>query len=296
VVWCRGTVGEMIFRPWCDRIEQAGGKILTQRRVTDIRLDESGQANGVVCGDEVFEADAVISAVGIAGMQNILRGSTRLRQRTELTNVMNLGAVDVLATRLWLDRKVPIPNPSNACFGFHPTTGWTFFDLNALHDAYREEPGTVVEVDFYHANQYLALSDADIVSLVQRDLTTCIPAFGDAKVVDYGIVRLPRAVTHFAPGSYRYLLTGTTSIPNLWMSGDWIVNRHGSWSQEKAYVTGLEAANRVIDRFGQGQPASILPVEPDEWHIQLGRSFHRITQPLVPSWLKPSLQRSGWDV
>jgi hypothetical protein len=90
---------------------------------------------------------------------------------------MNLGAVDVLAVRLWPDRKVAIPNPANACFGFHPTTGWTFFDLNALHDAYHDEPGTVVEVDFYHANQLLALPDEMLLAQVQRDLATCIPAF-----------------------------------------------------------------------------------------------------------------------
>lgn len=273
VVWCRGTVGEKIFKPLCDRIETLGGKILTQRRVTDVRLAAAGRADAVICGDEVFEADAVIFAVGITGLQNIVHNSPTLRQRPEFTNVMNLGAVDVLATRIWLDRKVAIPNPSNACFGFHPTTGWTFFDLNALHDAHRDEPGTVVEADFYHANQYLAMDDPDILKQVQQDLTICIPAFGEAEILDYGIVRLPKAVTHFAPGSYRYLLPSQTSIPNLFLSGDWIVSRHGSWSQEKAYVTGLEAANRVIAQHGQGLPATIIPVEPDEPHVQIGRSL-----------------------
>ena len=43
---------------------------------------------------------------------------------------------------------LPIPKPSNACFGFDASTGWTFFDLNALHDEYAEEEGTVVEADF----------------------------------------------------------------------------------------------------------------------------------------------------
>jgi hypothetical protein len=38
--------------------------------------------------------------------------------------------------------------PSNACFGFDTTTGWTFFDLNTLHDEYKNETGTVVEADF----------------------------------------------------------------------------------------------------------------------------------------------------
>lgn len=34
--------------------------------------------------------------------------------------------------------------------------------------------------------------------------------------------------------------------------------------QERAYVTGLRAANMVVDRLGRGTHAAILPVEPDE--------------------------------
>lgn len=291
VVWCRGTVGEKIFRPWVERIEQAGGRVLTQQRVTEIllRQEQAGEGSGglrngrspvltsgVVCGDKVFEADAVIFAVGVTGMQKIICASENLRQFPEFCNVMNLGAIDVLATRLWFDRLVSVPLPSNACFGFDPTTGWTFFDLNALHDEWSDAPGSVIEADFYHANQLLPMADEQIVSRVHRDLATCIPAFRSANVVDSSVMRLPRAVTHFAPGSYPFMLRSQTSIPNLFMSGDWIVNQHGSWSQEKAYVTGLEAANHVIAHLGKGTLAAILPVEPDEIHIQIGRSLNQI--------------------
>jgi len=242
VRWCRGTVGEQIFRPWTQAIEQAGGKILANHRVTDVIEGEGDRLTGVVCGDEVFAADAVIFAVGITGLKKIVASSPALRRRPEFRNVQNLGAIDVLATRLWCDRKIDIPLPSNACFGFHQTTGWTFFDLNALHDEYRDDPGSVIEVDYYHANQFLHLDDAEILPLVQANLAGCIPAFREAQIVDHSVIRLPQAVSHFAPGSYRYLLPGQTSLQNVFMSGDWIVTHHGSWSQEKAYVTGLEAA------------------------------------------------------
>ena len=275
VVWCRGTVGEMIFRPWVEHIEKMGGQVRTQSRVRDLRLDASGNVTGVICGDEVIEADAVIFSVGITGMKKIVAQSPTLLQHQEFQNVQNLGAVDILATRLWFDRKITIPRASNACFGFDRTTGWTFFDLNALHDEYRNESGTVIEADFYHGNQFLPLSDEQIVRRVQSYLATCISDFQEAKVTDYGVVRLSQAVTHFAPGSYPYLLTAKTGIKQVYMSGDWIVNRHGSWSQEKAYVTGLEAANLVIDSFEFGTLAEIIPVESDEPHIQFGRSLNK---------------------
>ncbi|MBF2000782.1 MAG: FAD-dependent oxidoreductase [Synechococcales cyanobacterium M58_A2018_015] len=285
VVWCRGTVGERIFRPWLEQIEQAGGKVFTQRRMTDVQVDESGTATAVLCGEEAFAADAVILAVGVTGMQKIVSSSPELHRRPEFCNLMNLGAVDVVATRLWFDRKVSVPLPSNACFGFDATTGWTFFDLNALHDEYRDEPGTVIEADFYHANQLLPMEDEQIIAKVQRDLAVCVPEFAHAQVIDSSVIRLPRAVTHFAPGSYRSMLPVHTSIPNVFMSGDWIISRHGSWSQEKAYVTGLEAANQVIRRFGMGQLATILPVDADEPHIQVARILNHNLRQFIQSRL-----------
>ncbi|MEM8544802.1 MAG: FAD-dependent oxidoreductase, partial [Cyanobacteria bacterium P01_H01_bin.119] len=195
--------------------------------------------------------------------------------------------IDVLATRLWFDRKINVPLPSNACFGFHNTTGWTFFDLNALHDQYQGEPGSVIEVDYYHANQFLSLDDEQILPLVQANLAGCLPAFGAANIVDHSVIRLSQAVSHFSPGSYQYLLPCQTSVNNLFMGGDWIVTDHGSWSQEKAYVTGLAAANRVIQTCGLGRSAVILPIEPDEPHIAIARNINRairqIGKPFVSS-------------
>jgi uncharacterized protein with NAD-binding domain and iron-sulfur cluster len=149
----------------------------------------------------------------------------------------------------------------------------------------------VIEADFYHANQLLPLSDEQIVQKVQGDLATCIPAFREAKVIDSSVIRVPQGVTHFAPGSYQYLLKATTNIKNVFMSGDWIANRHGSWSQEKAYVTGLEAANLVIGRFGYGSKANIIPVEPDEPHIQFARTInktvHGLGKAVLPDFWLP---------
>ncbi len=281
VVWCRGTVADQIFKPWAARIERSGGQIFSNRRVSDLMTDESGRVTGVVAGDETFEADAVIFAVGVGGMQKIVSASSVLQARSEFRNVMNLGGVDVLATRLWFDRKVTVPRPSNACFGFDATTGWTFFDLNALHDEYKDELGSVIEVDFYHANQLLPLDNEQILAQVQGYLSTCVPGFRDAKIVDSSVIRLPRAVTHFSPGSYQFMLGARTSFDNVFMSGDWIVTRHGSWSQEKAFVTGLEAANRVIERFKLGQKASIVPVEADEPHIQVAREVNLAARSLL---------------
>lgn len=44
---------------------------------------------------------------------------------------------------------------------------------------------------------------------------------------------------------------------------------------EKAFVTGVEAANAVMKKLGTGNPADIIPLEPDEPHIQALRAANR---------------------
>ena len=67
-----------------------------------------------------------------------------------------------------------------------------------------------------------------------QDLAGCVPGFAGAKALDHFVGRFPKAVTHFAPGGYDSFLRPRTSIGNVFAAGDWIVDAHGSFSQEKA--------------------------------------------------------------
>lgn len=66
--------------------------IHSQNRVTDlVQCPDTGRITGVKCGtDEVFEADAVISAVGINGAKSIVRASPTLNRRKMFQDMMNL--------------------------------------------------------------------------------------------------------------------------------------------------------------------------------------------------------------
>jgi hypothetical protein len=94
-----------------------------------------------------------------------------------------------------VQKQVHIPMPSNACFGFDSTTGWTFFDLNSLHDEYRDELGTVVEADFVRLN-YLVLnfivgSNTDMHDAGHKSLPMILMDFNPMMgyVLTYGINR-----------------------------------------------------------------------------------------------------------
>jgi uncharacterized protein with NAD-binding domain and iron-sulfur cluster len=296
VKWCRGTVSSRIFQPWVAKLEAMGVKMKTDSRVCDILTAEeddnrvgrvsyqSGQDSSV----ESMDVDAVIFAVGISGMKNIVKSSPTLAARPQFRNCLNLSAIDCCAVRLYFDRRVDIEFASNACFGFPQHsggTGWTYFSLNDLHDEYADEEKSVVEIDFYHGNQYLVMSDEEIVKEVQGLLEAAESTFCDAIVEDFSVVRIPQGVTHFRPGSYGdFLKSKPSSLKNVFAAGDWIRDSfmpdgspHGSFSQEKALVSGIAAANAALTQlgFGKSSHAPIIALEEDEPHVLAARKFQR---------------------
>ncbi|XP_042373138.1 phytoene dehydrogenase-like isoform X1 [Zingiber officinale] len=275
-VWCRGTIQEKIFLPWLESMRLEGLKFCENKSVTEFIVDEdTGCVSGLVCGEEIYKADAIILAVGISTLQSTIRSSSVLQSRQEFLGVLNLATVDVVSVKLWFDRKVKIPNAANICSGFDDLISWTLLDLNSIYDEYQDEQATVLEVEIYCATQLLALKDEQIVAKVVAYLSDCIKDFKEAIVVQQNIVKHAKSATHFFPGSYKHMMRSSTTFPNLFVAGDWILNRHGSWSKEKAYVTGLEVANRVVDYLGEGEFAKIIAVEEDEAHFDALRSLNR---------------------
>eukprot|EP00958_Prasinococcus_capsulatus_P000522 scaffold44_cov411-Prasinococcus_capsulatus_cf.AAC.47 len=89
--WCKGSVSELIFQPLVNSIKDKGGKILGGHFVTEI-AGESGRVQSVTCkvkdgSEKVFQADAVVFAVGIKAMQKIVPPSPILAQHQSFRNV-----------------------------------------------------------------------------------------------------------------------------------------------------------------------------------------------------------------
>ena len=220
-----------------------------------------------------IEADEVVFAVGAAALNALTRNSPELCKFAEFRRFSNLRGTSVLATRLFLDREVKTPYTANACWGFDQGVGMTFFNIGELHgDNFSDEaPGSVIEVDYYHANTLLGMSDQQIADKAKEDLNTMLGLdCATAKVVDAAIVRLPAGVNWYFPDSYKDMPDlKSKSLSNVHFAGDLVRTRHGSWSQEKAFVTGIEAANSI-----RGRPLNkgVIPIAEDEPHVAFGRT------------------------
>lgn len=285
VRWCRGNIGELIFDPWVELMKESSVRFETSTRVQGFEMDGNDCITKVVCsstknnknGEIVsLEADTVVFGLGGAALNAMVRNSpNELARYSEFRKFANLRGTGVLATRLYLDTVLDTEYSANACWGFDEGVGMTFFDITKLHGLdvtkFTDGVGSIIEVDYYHAASLLVMSDEDIVEKVKKDINTvlgkqCI----DANVVDAAVVRLPQAVNWYSPGSYANMPDAkSSSITNAFFCGDLVRSRHGSWSQEKAYVSGIEAANLILSRQ---EGTGIIPLPSDEPHVALGRT------------------------
>ena len=169
----------------------------------------------------------------------------------------------------------------------------TMFDISTLHatgehkrqngqqqQREEEEEGTIVEVDYYHSSPLIVMNDDAILQKVKDDLDSILGTSSrESQIVDAAIIRLPNAVNWYFPGSYASMPdTRSSSISNAYFAGDLVKTRHGSWSQEKAFVTGIECANMIL---GKRKDAGIISLEKEEFHVGLGRKAVTIFKELM---------------
>jgi hypothetical protein len=79
-----------------------------------------------------YDTDAIVFAVGVTGMQKIVQANPALGSRPEFRRMMNLRGIDVVSTRLWLDKRIETQFPANVLAGFEDNMGSTYFNLNDL--------------------------------------------------------------------------------------------------------------------------------------------------------------------
>ena len=285
VRWCKGNIGEQIMDPWVEKMKSQNNPVTfqTSTRVIGFKLSEnSGSIDQVQCTDNegkklALEADSVVFAVGAAALNAIVRNSPDLSKFAEFRRFSNLRGTSVLATRIFLDRTIETPYSANACWGFDEGVGMTVFNVLELHgDNFSEDknkvPGSVIEVDYYHADTLLVMSDDQIMEKVKSDLNTILGVeCAAASVIDAAVVRLPNAVNWYFPDSYKDMPEAKSqSLSNTYFCGDLVKTRHGSWSQEKAFVTGIEASNLIQ---GKTKDNGVLSLPQDEPHVALARSL-----------------------
>jgi len=322
VRWIKnGTVSDSLIAPLATKLQDEYDlTVLGGCRVGEISIDTNGHdgkkmankityTKGDVSGD-IHDVDGVVLALGCRGMESVVKASPQLAKLPVFSKAASLKGIDVISVRLWLDKVVETRTPANVFSRFEALrgAGGTFFMLDQLQENNpdlwgEDEPqGSVVACDFYNAGALLSLSEDDIVQILMEELLpSAVPKFADAQVVDSWVGKYAGTVSWFSPGSYglRPPLEGAGNgvLPNVKCAGDWVLmgeREHGAKGlcQERAYVSGIEAANSLMKSIAaQGEvvnvPIQVLPVREDEEQFKLGMKLSQAVMQKIPRfWVR----------
>eukprot|EP00980_Cylindrotheca_fusiformis_P029691 scaffold23716_cov137-Cylindrotheca_fusiformis.AAC.1 len=215
--------------------------------------------------------------------------------------------IDVISVRIWLDRYVATRTPANVFSRFEALrgAGGTFFMLDRFQKENEqglwgdeEIQGSVLACDFYNAGGIMSLSEDAIVDTLMNDLLPeAVPEFRNAKVVDSWVGKFPGTVSFFSPGSFdrRPPMQGDKAIPQIKFAGDWVRmgdQEHGAKGlcQERAYVSGLQAGNLLLDEvLGKSRlyKHPVIPVREDEAQFKAGIAVNKQVMKLLPRfWVR----------
>jgi len=197
--------------------------------------------------DEDLDADAVVLATDVAGLQRIVAASPGLCDDIWQARIKKLRtAPPFMVHRLWLDR--PVAGDRAAFLG---TAGHEPLDNISVLDRYerqaadwaRQNGGSVVELHSY------AVQSARPQNAMLSQLHELYPETAGARVV-YERMLHHRDCPLFAPGTHAHRPGVVTPLPGLLLAGDGVRIDLPVALMERAATTGWTAANQILSQWG----------------------------------------------
>jgi isorenieratene synthase len=194
-----------------------------------------------------LDADAVVLATDVAGLQRIVAASADLGDDLWRARIAGLRtAPPFVVHRLWLDRPLAAGRPA-----FLGTAGHEPLDNISVLDRYERQAatwagqhgGSVVELHSY------AVEAAQPEDAMASRLHELYPETAGAQVV-YQRMLHHRDCPLFAPGTYAHRPGVSTPLPGLLLAGDGIRIDLPVALMERAATTGWSAANEILAQWG----------------------------------------------
>ncbi len=314
VRWIKnGTVSDSLIAPLAEKLLSENGlKVMGGSRVSKISIVDNDKVAVEFMNragtTDTLKVDGIVLALNGKGMASVIESSPELSQYPTFSKAASMkNGIDVISTRIWLDKYIPTRTPANVFSRFEALrgAGGTFFMLDQLQKESEEylwggeQPqGSVLACDFYNAGALMSLSDEKIVKILMEDLLPeAVPEFRTANVVDSWVGKFPGTVSFFSPGSFdrRPPMQGAPELPTIKCAGDWVRMgelEHGAKGlcQERAYVSGIQAANLLLDQVvGKSRlyKHPVLPVREDESQFKAGIALNKQVMQLLPRfWVR----------
>jgi carotenoid phi-ring synthase / carotenoid chi-ring synthase len=262
-----GLVFDVAVEPFPQALWDPMGDYLAERGVlvrTGVAVKEVAPGHdrrfAVHAGGDSEEADAVVLATDVRGLQEVLAASPELGEPEWRERIARLRtAPPFLVSRLWLDRPVDPARP-----GFLGTSGFGPLDNVSVLERFEGEAarwarrtgGSVVELHAYALTGDPALSQRQLVEQLRR----VYPETVAANIVDERH-ELRADCPLFAPGTFADRPTVSTPDPAVVLAGDLTRVDLPVALMERAATSGFLAADALLSRWGlRGHPLWTVPV------------------------------------
>jgi len=255
--------GTSICEPLAGKIKELGGEVRLGSKVKRVAKEKEQWLVKWETADGV--ESALVGEVILVTDPNNAKKILSASFGDEVDKLFFPRALSNAIIRLWFDakpRKTSEAGIFTGDFMIH-----NYFWLDRLYDPYRrwarETGGSALEAHVYGPPEVLAQPDAALITRAIDDVQQAFPELRGHRVGQH----LQRnAESHTLPqvGAKDVYLGTVTPWNNLFCAGDWVRHPAPAFFLERACLTGIEAANTVLETRGLEKFALIeyLPPEP----------------------------------
>jgi 15-cis-phytoene desaturase len=248
----KGSPHERLWAPLIDLLEGRGVRVIlgckvdhicydaAENRITGFALDNGGTLKG----------DIYISAMPVHSLRQTL--APVLKSQPVFDGLSQLKGQPVITAQLRFDRMVT--ELDNLLFSAGTRLS-VYADLPRVSPDYHTGAGSIVELVVAPAEQLIRQSDQDVLQAILTDFYKLHPAVRDARLTKYTLVRIPNSVYQARPGVDKYRPDQATSVPNLFLAGDYTQQEFMA-SIEGAVRSAKRAVERIDRTIASGQPTA----------------------------------------
>jgi isorenieratene synthase len=234
-------------------------------------LERVGDGWRVEIADRAIAASHVILATDAPATEALLRASPDTA--SQAVGLRLPGGWPSAAIRLWFTR-APERRGAEAGMFSGDFVLDNFFWLHRIYDDYirwaRSTGGSAIESHIYGPPELLAQPDAALLAQAITDVTRAWPEL-KGHVLHTAITRNEATHTLLHAGRPEEHLGVVTPWPGLFCCGDWVRDANPAMFMERACVTGIKAANAILDER-ELEPWPLLPAPRPEalaWAVEM---------------------------
>jgi 15-cis-phytoene desaturase len=155
-----------------------------------------------------------------------------------------------VSTYLWLDRKIAAER-FWALPWARERLNYDFYDLTGIRPGWDARP-TVIATNAIYALRAAGMDDDAIVRATLAELALFAPQAAQARVVHADVHRIPMGICQPQPGTEAKRPPTRTSVPRVFLAGDWTRTALPS-SMESAVRSGFLAAEALLADLGRAR-------------------------------------------